>query len=271
MESGPSFQFYTGDRLKELMPFIGDSEAVGAWCKAWMYLWGAGPTEPSVLAQVAGKGWDKVGFLFTEKDGLLSLEWMEKKREETARFKKKQRDNGKKGGRPKARESKGKNPGLSSGLTQNEPKQSPRVLRAEGEGEVEGITQEKKERASASRLPGPKIHEPEIIPEGVTPPTWEAIKRWEKYRSESRLKLTPSGRQAFIKKCIERGEQRAIAAIDHSITMGWQGCYEPDQRSQNGGQQSMTDEQQFTDLATHFAGTIRQQLDRDQAGGGEHL
>lgn len=132
-------------------------------------------------------------------------------------------------------------------------------------------TQEKKEHASATtRLPVPKVHIPEIIPEGVTPATWEAIKRWVKYREESRKKLTPSGLEAFIKKWSSVGEERAIAAIDNSIAQGWQGCYEQ-QQDQRRGNTTMTNEEQFTDLANHFAGTIRQQIERDQAGGGEHV
>ena len=58
---------------------------------------------------------------------------------------------------------------------------------------------------------------------------WGALKRWEQYRVESRKKLTPSGKEALIKQCMAMGDQRAIAAIDHSIAQGWQGMYEPKQ------------------------------------------
>lgn len=138
-----SLQFYPGDRLRELMPVLTDSEAIGAWCKAWMYLWGAGPSKPETVAQVAGKGWERVGFLFREENGLLSLEWMEEKRVETDAFKARQAANGRKGGRPKSTNTKKENPSLSSGLTQKETKKSPRK-----EGEVEEeVIQEGKERA----------------------------------------------------------------------------------------------------------------------------
>ena len=155
MGKAPAFQFYPGDRLRELMPIMNDSEAVGAWCKAWMYLWGAGPTKPEVLAQVAGKGWDRVGFLFREENGLLSLEWMEEKRAETAAFKDRQSKNGRKGGRPKRNVDAAQNPSLSSGITQKKPKQSPRV---EGEGGVEEEVED--ERGSRQE----RAHEPEVEP-----------------------------------------------------------------------------------------------------------
>jgi hypothetical protein len=124
MKRPPAFQFYPGDRLRELMPILADSEAVGAWCKAMMYLWDAGPSPAEVVASVAGKGWDRVGFLFAQKEGCLYLEWMEEKRAEMDQFRHRQAMNGKKGGRPKAASTKGKNPGLSSGKPTANPNES---------------------------------------------------------------------------------------------------------------------------------------------------
>lgn len=256
MTKPPAFQFYPGDRLRELMPILGDSEAVGAWCKAWMYLWGAGPSKPETVAQVAGKGWDRVGFLFREENGLLSLEWMEEKRAETVAFKERQSKNGRKGGRPKRNLDAAQNPSLSSGLTQKKPKQSPRV---EGEGgvrgEVEGAEGSRQERA----------HEPEVIPAGCTAPMWEAIKRWGQYRREKRLTLTPSGRAAFLKKCIEWGEERAVAAIDHSILQGWTGCYEPKPNATTNGQATEDSREQRRRMVVEANAKFYRE--RDAAGG----
>lgn len=55
----------------------------------------------------------------------------------------------------------------------------------------------------------------------------EAAARWERHRSEIKHKLTPEARKAWLKKCADIGEARAIAAIDHSIANGWQGMFEP--------------------------------------------
>lgn len=108
------------------------------------------------------------------------------------------------------------------------------------------ITQERKERAS----------EPEIIPVGMSADLWSALKRWEQYRVESRKKLTPSGKEALIKQCMAMGDQRAIAAIDHSIAQGWQGMYEPKQAT--NGQANQSDEQRRAErraiIAERYAG-----------------
>lgn len=138
-----SIQIYIGDRLKEVMPIYSDSEAMGAWVKVWMYLWDNGPTKADILERVAGKGWDRVGFLLSDHDGLLSMDWMEQKRAETELFKARQRENGSKGGRPKRKPSKAKNPGLISGKPKPNPNQSPR---GEGEGESVGEGDKGKKR-----------------------------------------------------------------------------------------------------------------------------
>lgn len=119
-------------------------------------------------------------------------------------------------------------------------------LEDEEEGEEEDNTQGKKERAS----------EPEIIPVGMSADLWSAFKRWERYRVESRKKLTPSGKEALIKQCMAMGDQRAIAAIDHSIAQGWQGMYEPKQAT--NGQANQSDEQRRAErraiIAERYAG-----------------
>lgn len=233
----PSLQFYPGDRLKELMPIIADSEAVGAWTKLWIYLWDNGPAKSEVLQQVAGKGWDRVGFLLSDFDGLLSMSWIEEKRSETMAFKARQAENGRKGGRPIRKPSKGKNPSLSSGKPKRNPKESPRV---EGEGEREGESEGEERRWSGGTA---EVFEPEIIPAGVSPELWEAIKRWRQYRKEIRKPLKPSTMEALVRKWSQVPEERAIAAIDHSIAQGWQGIHEPPERThQRNGSTSDLDQ-----------------------------
>jgi len=50
---------------------------------------------------------------------------------------------------------------------------------------------------------------------------------WEKYRKERKQKLTPSTIQATFKKFQEWGEAKSVAAIEASISAGWQGIFEP--------------------------------------------
>lgn len=129
MGKAPAFQFYAGDRAMELMGL--DNEATGAWTRAVMYLWTSGPAPEQRLADVAGKGWDRVRFLFSQFDGGISLEWMEESREKQRFFREEAAKHGAKGGRP----SKGKKGSLNKPLANPNPTQ--RVGSMKNEGEVE--------------------------------------------------------------------------------------------------------------------------------------
>ncbi len=93
----PAFQFYAGDRGAELMGL--DCEAVGSWTRCVIYLWTQGTTPEGRLAQVAGAAWDRIRYLFTDRNGGLALEWMEEQRERQAQFRSQAIAHGKKGGR----------------------------------------------------------------------------------------------------------------------------------------------------------------------------
>lgn len=222
MSKAPAFQFYAGDRAMDIMGL--DNEAVGAWTRAMMYLWTNGPTPSERLQQVAGNGWERVAFLFSTFEAGLGLVWQEELREKQRVFREKASSFGTKGGRP-SKEEKGtlsQNKGYLKGT------QRVRSMKKEDEVEVKG-----NERAGERPAQDP-VQILEVIPTGVSVTLWEAIKRWEHYRVEARAKLTTTGKQAMIKKCIEMGEQRAIAAIDHSMANGWKGLFEPQQQRTNG-------------------------------------
>ncbi|MEZ5328035.1 MAG: helix-turn-helix domain-containing protein [Verrucomicrobiales bacterium] len=59
----------------------------------------------------------------------------------------------------------------------------------------------------------------------------EAWSEWRQHRSEIKKKLTPTSMKRQFKELSEMGEQRAIAAIEHSIKGGWQGIFEPSQKT----------------------------------------
>jgi hypothetical protein len=141
MSKAPAFQFYAGDRAMELMGL--DNEAVGAWTRAMMYLWTAGPAPEERLVQVAGKGWERVWFLFGSFSGGLGLDWMEEVREKQRVFRENAAKNGSKGGRP----SKGKKGTLT------EPKPKPNPKQRVGSMKIEVETQSSgKERAHELEL-----------------------------------------------------------------------------------------------------------------------
>ena len=55
---------------------------------------------------------------------------------------------------------------------------------------------------------------------------------WETHRKEKRNAITDTTRLMQRKKLMKMGERRAIATIEHSITNGWLGLYEPDDNTQ---------------------------------------
>jgi len=54
----------------------------------------------------------------------------------------------------------------------------------------------------------------------------KAWERWKQHRKEIKHKLTDSTAAAQLKKLAAMGSGRAVAAIDHSISGGWQGIFE---------------------------------------------
>lgn len=54
---------------------------------------------------------------------------------------------------------------------------------------------------------------------------WEA---WETHRAEIKKPLKPTMKARQLKKLSAWGEQRAIAALEHTMFMGWQGIREPE-------------------------------------------
>jgi hypothetical protein len=50
---------------------------------------------------------------------------------------------------------------------------------------------------------------------------------WQQHRREKRKPLTPTSVKSQFKELVAWGEDRAIAAINHSIKKGWEGIFEP--------------------------------------------
>jgi hypothetical protein len=71
-----------------------------------------------------------------------------------------------------------------------------------------------------------------VIPEILRTPAFIAAwTNWLEYRQERRKPLSPRSEEMALKQCAELGEQRSIAAIEHSISSGYQGLFEPRQGS----------------------------------------
>jgi len=190
---------------------------VGALTKVMLHLWQKGPMQEADIRRIAKAEFDGIVDLLSPYNGGLSLELVEIAREHGQR----RVSQTVKAGIASAR----KRNALSTNVEQEVNDRSTGVLSI---SISESYSKSKrKERA----------HEPEVIPAGVSTELWDAIQRWRQYRVEMKKKLTPSGIQSVTKRCVEMGDARAIAAIDHSIFHGYQGIYE-ERKQVNHGQTS---------------------------------
>lgn len=224
MAKAPAVQFYSGDFLTGTT--LMTNEEVGLYIRLLCLQAenGSVPDDPERMSAVYGpsvlKVWPAVRakFIAGNEAGTMVNEKMSKVLADREAFRLKQSEKGKASAEAR----------LTSGSTKKEPRfnhGSTTVEPLGGGGRV--LVQERKERASAE----PKV---EVIPIGMSADMWSALKRWEQYRVESKKRLTPSGKEALIKKCAALGDQRAIAAIDHSIAQGWTGMYEAKETTTNG-------------------------------------
>jgi hypothetical protein len=55
-------------------------------------------------------------------------------------------------------------------------------------------------------------------------------RNWNQHLKEKKKPLKPTTRKMQLAKLAEMGEERAIAALKHSMTNGWQGIFEPETR-----------------------------------------
>lgn len=73
---------------------------------------------------------------------------------------------------------------------------------------------------------------PLVLPQALdTPQFRNAWSEWEKYRSESSWKLTPTSIKGQLKKLEKYGHDDAIASLEQSITNGWRGLFPPRRES----------------------------------------
>ena len=210
----PAFQLYAGDLLTDVMDWTDEEVGVHIRLMCWSWVNRRGiPRDTRRLTRIASgveRCWATIGCKWTEgPDDTWVNERLERTRSDSDAFRAKQKEKSllAVAKRASSAPKRGKPTEQPTGSPTGDPL----------EGEVEVYTQSKKERA----------HEAEVMPAGMSVSLFQAVKRWEKYRTEKRHKLTPSTRDAFIKKVMSMGDDRAIAAIDHSIEQGWTGMYEP--------------------------------------------
>jgi hypothetical protein len=194
MSKAPAFQFYAGDRAMDIMGL--DNEAVGAWTRAMMYLWTNGPTPSDRLQQVAGRGWERVAFLFSTFEAGLGLVWQEELREKQRVFREKASSFGTKGGRP-SKEEKG-----TLSKKQGYLKGTQRVRSMKKEDEVEEKKEERAGEKTEAVLP---VEVYEVIQWPTFDDFWTAYERKgsRKVAEQEWRRLTQADKEALMPRIPE--------------------------------------------------------------------
>ena len=94
---------------------------------------------------------------------------------------------------------------------------------------TDALPEKRREEKSIKKKTTSSKKESIEIPDGLNTPEFvTAWDRWKTHRTEIKKRLTPTQTASQLKKLEGWGIARALAAIDHSITNGWQGLFEPD-------------------------------------------
>src|SRR5205823_395924 len=84
------------------------------------------------------------------------------------------------------------------------------------------------EQEQDNKPPGPRA-DGITIPRGLDTPEFRAAwHEWQNHHREIRKPLKPTTITKQLKKLADWGPARAVSAIEHSITNGWAGLFEPD-------------------------------------------
>jgi uncharacterized protein YdaU (DUF1376 family) len=163
----PAFQFYPNDFLSDRNVIVMSLQERGAYITLLCLCWHEPlPNDPDRLAALCGvpvstfrKLWPALAICFrdsTDQPGRLVHPRLERERHKQLDFRRRQSDNGKKGGRPKnptLKPTESHEKGLgSSGLTQTEPKKSSSVFSLQSSSS--DFSQERTGRAPLARPSG---------------------------------------------------------------------------------------------------------------------
>lgn len=119
-----------------------------------------------------------------------------------------------------------------TGEQTGEPMDEPRgAVKGERTGEP-GATKKKERQKTEDEIDSLVI--PEVL---QTDRFLDAWRRWKRHRSEIKKPLKPASAESLLSKLAGWGEPRAVAAIEHSLSNGWQGIFEPDPLDSGGQSQ----------------------------------
>jgi hypothetical protein len=102
------------------------------------------------------------------------------------------------------------------------------------------------------------------MPLGLEGPEFRvAWEKWKRYRAEMKKVMKPTHERTLLDQFAEWGAARAVAAINHTITMGWQGIREPEQPHTTNGHAAKP-----TTVDEAFEAARRRREERDARGVG---
>ena len=122
-------------------------------------------------------------------------------------------------------------------------------------GQQPDTAKEGKERKKGRREEGKKeplptvevVRVPVILP-FASEAFAEAWRLWENSRKEKGQPIKPTARKLQLAKCVQWGEQRAIAALENSASNGYTGLYEPSTQTGHGKPRQGTLQQSFDNI-----------------------
>ena len=132
---------------------------------------------------------------------------------------------------------------------------NPHIAEAEAEAD-------NKEEEPSAPVASKKAEIP--IPALLDTPEFRAVwADWEQHRREKKQTITPTTRNRQLKNMAEIGVVRAIAAIEESISQGWQGIYEPKGGVAAGGIPVWKRMKDLEEEEKLLAGRLHQFFDRE--------
>lgn len=229
----PAFPFYAQDFLVGTLHMT--CEETGAYIKLLAYQWVNLGIPKQRVGIIIGTGWENIWLSvrekFVEKNGVFYNERLELEREKRTRFKQKQSENGKKGGRPKKNSApQSQEEAAANTITNNNTNQQTtnnptlnqkKPLENESEYEKENNNEIEKEGTGEKTITYPYPSEGFVQ-------QWQA---WKNYRAteHSFYYRSPQSEQAALAELgtLSGGsETDAIAIMHQSMSKGWKGFFE---------------------------------------------
>lgn len=222
----PAFQFYPADWLSSPNVMAMTPEQEGAYlrllCCAWLSPDCTLPNDDALLAVLSrlNERWETEGLLVRKMfrvctKNVLRLEnpRLVLERRKQREWKRKSAEGGRKSGEQRRCGGKG-------GSHLVDPLVEPNVNQSTNQKATLQSSS-----SSSKEIPNGISNTP-LPPELDSPEFAEAWRDWIKYRREKKLKTSPTGLNQLLKRLAGIGVERAIAGLEYTMAMNWQGFRE---------------------------------------------